>query len=282
MKKLVVNFSGGRTSAYMAIRLWLSHRHEFDLYFVFANTGKERPETLDFIQRVSEHYSMPIVWLEGDFSRPLGKGIGFKIVDYATADRSGRVFEEMISKYGLPNVATPKCSQRMKAQVVSAWKRANGMRKVDQALGIRIDEIDRARKSKLKFQFVYPLISMFPARKEDINKFWLNQPFDLALKSYEGNCDLCFKKSLNKLKTIAIENPFLCRWWAEQEKKSGGKVFFRDYKSMLNIMQESLRPFKHAQDTSKIVANLHQLEIDLQADDQQSGCAESCEAFLEE
>lgn len=123
---------------------------------------------------------------------------------------------------------------------------------------------------------------MFPSRKEDINKFWMNQPFDLMLKSYEGNCDLCFKKSLNKLKTIAIENPFLCRWWSEQEKKSGGKVFFRDYKSMLNIMQESLRPFKHAVDTSKIVTNLHQLEIDLQADDQQSGCAESCEAFLAE
>jgi hypothetical protein len=64
--------------------------------------------------------------------------------------------------------------------------------------------------------------------------------------------------------------------------KAGGKPFYRDYKTMTNIMQESLRPFKRAIDTSKIVANLHQLEMDLQADDQQGGCAESCEAFLEE
>lgn len=281
MKKLVVNFSGGRTSAYMAIRLWLDYRDQFELFFVFANTGKERPETLDFIQQVSIHYKMPIVWLEGVFDARKGSGVGFKVVNYQTADRTGRVFEACIAKYGLPNVSASHCSSKMKGAVVSAWKKANGLLKVDQALGIRIDEIDRARKSKLKFQFVYPLISMFPTRQEDVNKFWLFNSIDLQLKSYEGNCDLCFKKSLNKLKTIAIENPHLCKWWSEQEKKAGGKPFYRDYMTMLNIMQDSLKPFRHARDTSKGIVSLHQLEMDLQKDDQQSACAESCEAFTE-
>ena len=282
MKKLIVNFSGGRTSAYMAIKLWQSYREQFDLTFVFANTGKERPETLDFIKRVSEHYSMPIVWLEGVFGALKGKGSGFKIVDYASADREGKVFEAMIQRYGIPNVATPHCSGRMKAHVISAWKKANGWVKVDQALGIRLDEIDRARVSKLKFQFVYPLISLFPTRIEVINKFWMNHPFDLQLKSYEGNCDFCFKKGLRKLKTIAIENPHLIEWWKKQEAQNPDRFFFRDYKTTRQIVAEAHEPFKHAIDTSKIVSNLHQLEMDLQADDQLGGCSESCEAFAEE
>lgn len=49
-KKLVISFSGGRTSAYMTKMLLDSlDRSIYDIAVVFANTGKEREETLDFV-----------------------------------------------------------------------------------------------------------------------------------------------------------------------------------------------------------------------------------------
>ena len=45
-KPIVVSFSGGRTSAYMA--KLLMEKSKSPLVFVFANTGKEREETLNF------------------------------------------------------------------------------------------------------------------------------------------------------------------------------------------------------------------------------------------
>ena len=47
----VISFSGGRTSGYMLKHILDTHggRLPEDLSVVFANTGMERPETLDFI-----------------------------------------------------------------------------------------------------------------------------------------------------------------------------------------------------------------------------------------
>ena len=51
-KLLVCTFSGGRTSAFMGLMLKENPKYkEFDKVFIFANTGKERPETLDFINK---------------------------------------------------------------------------------------------------------------------------------------------------------------------------------------------------------------------------------------
>ena len=62
----VINFSGGRSSAYMLY-------HTLDYYdgalpdnarVAFANTGAELNETLDFVQQCSERWNVPVTWLE--------------------------------------------------------------------------------------------------------------------------------------------------------------------------------------------------------------------------
>lgn len=46
----VISFSGGRTSAYM-LRRCLDAGVPDDCYVIFSNTGRELPETLDFVER---------------------------------------------------------------------------------------------------------------------------------------------------------------------------------------------------------------------------------------
>ena len=92
----VINFSGGRTSAYMTKRLI----DEGDDYLItFQNTGKEMPQTLDFINECDKRWNLNVVWLEYRF------GNNFEVVTYETASRDGRPFDEAIAhkKQFLPN-----------------------------------------------------------------------------------------------------------------------------------------------------------------------------------
>ena len=61
----VISFSGGRTSAFML-------RHIVDAYggrlpdsvsVIFANTGLERPETLEFVDVCGREWGVDIVWV---------------------------------------------------------------------------------------------------------------------------------------------------------------------------------------------------------------------------
>ena len=51
MKNLLISFSGGETSALMAILLLnMPTYSDYNKVVVFANTGKENQQTLDFIK----------------------------------------------------------------------------------------------------------------------------------------------------------------------------------------------------------------------------------------
>lgn len=47
--------------------------------------------------------------------------------------------------------------------------------------------------------------------------FWGRQPFDLELRTDEGNCDLCFLKGPNKIRRLIAERPESADWWARME-----------------------------------------------------------------
>lgn len=69
-----ISFSGGRTSAYMLWRVLQSNGGlPSDAVVCFANTGKESPETLYFVQACAREWSVPITWVE--------YGRGIKVCD---------------------------------------------------------------------------------------------------------------------------------------------------------------------------------------------------------
>ena len=86
MKELLISFSGGRTSAFMARMIQVSPIYEkYKKHYVYANTGKERQETLDFVKACQDNWELPIVWVEAVIDPEKGKGTRHRIVDYSTA-----------------------------------------------------------------------------------------------------------------------------------------------------------------------------------------------------
>ena len=91
----VISFSGGRTSAYMLKQIVNAHGGQLpaEATVVFANTGMERPETLDFIDTCARAWAIDIVWVELDRAAPHRT----RIVDYATASRNGEGCESRMA-----------------------------------------------------------------------------------------------------------------------------------------------------------------------------------------
>jgi hypothetical protein len=294
-QKLLISFSGGRTSAFMTwwlLNVW-PDRHNWDIIVVFANTGRERSETLNFIKQCSVYFNFNCVWVEAITNPEHGKGTRAKIVDYTTASRNGEPFEAMIAKHGIPSIGSPHCTREMKKNTIYAYARSIGWKRYWTAIGIRVDEIDRVAADAEKKRFLYPLVSN-GTRKIDVNKFWSKQPFDLQLKSYEGNCDLCFKKSLRKLMTIVNETQWTVDWWKEMEEKYSYFIpeskrhnksiipplhSFRSNKSILDIVNMAKNDFSPAVDDSKYKPEYEQADLWGIPLDQANGCSESCEVF---
>lgn len=251
--KLLISFSGGETSAFMTQWLWKHKRDEYEIIIVFANTGQENEETLDFVQKCSEYYGFPVVWVEAVVHHGKRKGCTHRVVDHATASRNGEPFEAVISKYGISNQAFPHCTRELKLNPIRSYaKSVWGRESYQTAIGIRTDEIDRISGAREKFNLIYPLIEMHPMTKRQINGFWALQEFRLGLKGYQGNCKTCWKKHDPKLYLIAQENPEFYDFMARMEAKyprtgaefkkypdAPDRTFFRKNRTVEDIVREA-------------------------------------------
>lgn len=269
---ILVSFSGGRTSAFMTKYIKENYKDR-DIIIVFSNTGKERFETLDFIERCDKEWDLGVVWVEPIINHKFGEGVGFKIVNYETASRNGEPFEEMIKKYGIPNKPAPICTDRLKATPIRKYMLSLGYKKWFTAIGIRHDEHHRVNWERAKkTNYVYPLITDFRVDKKFIREWWDKQCFDLNLKDYEGNCDMCWKKSQRKLMTIITEQPNLIQWWDKMEKEYGGEneeTFFRNNQSAQDLILLSRFPFKKAIDEHELDKSQFKMfdsELDIEYD----------------
>lgn len=278
-----VSFSGGRTSAYMCAMLLERFGHKHDFIFVFANTGKEHPETIKFVKKCDEYFGLNLVLLEAVVHDGL-IGCTHKIVTYETLSMDGSPFERVIEKYGIPNADFPHCNRELKINPINSYKRSLGFKtKHPIAIGIRADEIDRMSMDAMeKYGAFYPLISMRPTKKAEIVFWWRDMPFDLGIPEHLGNCVTCWKKSLRKLKTIAKNTPEEFSFFERMEKTHAdtgagdkSRVFFRRHKSAKDIIASSKIPFVESVDYKPEL----QLEMfDVDEDDIEFGCGSSCEA----
>lgn len=276
MRNLLVSFSGGRTSAYMSalIKAGLAKQYDQVLY-IFANSTREHPKTLEFVDRVDKEFNLGVIWVEASV-RQGRKGTTYKVVDYSTAKTDGSVFEEVIKKYGIPNASYPHCTRELKLNPIHKYaKDFFGGEDYDTAIGIRTDESRRVSKTATTMNIVYPLIDWLPSDKQDVNDFWEDQAFNLEIPEHYGNCITCWKKSNRKLFTIMDEH----NEWFDFERKmeklyadagagTGGRVFFRGGRSV-----KDLELLKNEAGFDKFVdsrfTDIHE----------NSGCSESCELY---
>jgi hypothetical protein len=268
-----ISFSGGRTSAYMTKLLLDNWSDRYEFIVTFANTGLEHPKTLEFVHNCDKHFGFNTVWLEAVVHE--GRvACTHKVVDYASASRNGAPFEEVIKKYGIPNIAFSYCTRELKVNPMNSYLRSLGLdyRTIPTAIGIREDEKRRVSKSAEAKNIEYPLIDVWPTDKAEILDWWAEQAFDLGIDEFEGNCQGCYKKSIKK-QFMQIERDasifdFHRRMEAQYRTLRmpiGERVFFR--KNMDTVALFKL--YEENKDTPMRDARA----------DEDGGCSESCEVY---
>lgn len=152
---LIINTSGGKSSMAQAIIIKQRYGHKYNLVFLFANTGMENEATLIFLKKCADHYGLNIIWLEA-VVHGHNKGNTYRVTDFENAYRINQYFDPLhpfhahVKKNGIPNATYPQCSDRLKEHVIESYKKSNGLKGVKQALGMRIDESNRAMSKPVK------------------------------------------------------------------------------------------------------------------------------------
>lgn len=305
MRTVNLCMSGGRTSAYLTEKVLelQSNGYYGDVDFVitFANTGREHEKTLEFVNNCDERwralYDNKVVWLEAvvhDERVPCSH----KVVDFDSADRVGKVFEEVVAKYGLPNGNFLHCTRELKENPILSYMKSLGEEighitngelvraTYETWIGIRADEPKRLNGNRSgKQEKVFPLADFHPFNNEtdlrtfkrDVLDFWEDMPFDLDLPEHLGNCVDCHKKSFKKLKMVYDD--------------MGEKVFhftaFLDNqysKTKAQVLDGKIierKRFRGYKDTKELIGMFKEVEIDTKdRSEETGGCSESCEPFM--
>lgn len=219
-----ISFSGGRTSAYMLWRVLQSNGGlPDDCLVVFANTGKEAKETLEFVQECATRWGIAITWVE------YTSGGGVQVVDFETASRNGEPFEALIQKKQyLPNPIKRFCTVELKILSAIRYLHGLGWEEWDNLIGMRADEPSRVAKVRAspsggtKGVERHVPLALAGISVQDVLEFWRGQDFDLRLpvingKTMHGNCDLCFLKPPAQRLSLIREKPSRAIWWITQE-----------------------------------------------------------------
>lgn len=248
-----IAFSGGRTSAFMLHQILEANGDlPARVQVTFQNTGREMPETLDFVREVGERWGVAITWLEyrpgltvldrfTDAMRahlaslPPLAGLEawcrenasddlFEIVSHNSACRDGEPFAALVlRRQYLPNQAARFCTIECKVRTAKRYLRSLGWKRWTNCVGIRADEPHRLNKPAPKDRWTvwHPLAAANVGRAE-VTKFWSSMPFDLSLPNvggncWLGNCDGCFLKSEANIAAFAREFPDRSAWWEAME-----------------------------------------------------------------
>lgn len=170
----------------------------------------------------------------------------YEIVNFATASRKGEPFQMMLEARAayrqhvkdlpgvVPNPAQRICTGELKIKAMGRFAAdlwgVDKVRGYNIALALRADEFRRVESAESRdVEGGIPFFPLFDAgvRGPDIVSFWQNQPFQLPMKSYEGNCRLCFMKRGHAVERLIYERPNDANWWIDWEHRTGDR-FRRD------------------------------------------------------
>lgn len=238
-------------------------------------------KTIQFLKDMVENWGLELYIIEGVYSMERGVGVKHKIVDFDTMDMKGRVFSEMIMHLnkikwtGVPNQATPYCSDYLKTRVAHSFaKEIFGTTKYIKALGFRKEDMPKRiswAEIKTETKRIFPLITDFlnPISQFDLNRWFAKERFQLVLDKIFGNCRYCWKKDEKKVipKIIKFDidngNYYFIEWHEKEEDKHGN-MFFRGNLSIKDLVKLAMLP---------ITGNLDFDEEEVQEDDENDeGC----------
>ena len=234
----VIQFSGGRTSALMLRRFLDFYGGTLppDVHVVFANTGKEREETLRFVRRVSAEWAAPIRWLEyvskrhPEFAPAEHRSLSveFREIDFETAARQGEPFEACIRDHqALPNTRMRFCTTDLKIRVAWSFMWSLGYQEWESAIGIRGDEPARILRATSKPDMPFeerrwPFYDASVSERE-VLQYWRRSPFDLELAPGDSNCDACMLKGAAIRLNVFRREPWRADWWLRMQERMGAK-----------------------------------------------------------
>jgi len=285
-KNIVCTVSAGYSSVMMAIKIkeWYP---DHNIIFAMANTSKERRESLEFMNQCDIYFKLNISWIEAIINPIKGKGTNYKIVKFKDLKRNGEIFEDGIKKYGIPSKINKWCNRDLKLVPLKKYcDKVFGLNNYSLAVGMRADEMDRVSKEYKTNNVFYPLMDNKISTK-DRNKFWKDKPIKIKIPAYKGNCDLCFEKSNRKLMTIIKEEPDKVIWWDKMINKystitidgkdsynhfakNGGMNFYRENKTIQELVEMAKQPFSMATDEYIYENDLFDLEGE---------CGSGCKVF---
>lgn len=240
--KHVVSFSGGRTSAYLVHLMEQKRKSEgLDVEYIFMDTGAEHPKTYEFIKNVVSHWQINLVCLRAVISQEKGVGPTYEEINVGDIGWNLNLWQGMVKKYGAPyNPGGAFCTDKMKTTPYNKYcNDVYGKGNYTTWLGIRIDE-KRRLKQKEGYRYLAEISRM---TKHEIIGWWGQQPFDLGIDEWLGNCVFCIKKGINKVALAAKEEPELAAQFdemlthANKEKRNSGGEMYRGKLSLQGIAE---------------------------------------------
>lgn len=228
-----------------------------DVHVCFANTGKEREETLRFVHECGTRWGVRVRWLEWR-ARKRGdpwEG-GYTEVGFNSASREGEPFAALLArKQYLPNSQMRYCTIELKIRVMANFMRAQGYKRWVNAVGLRGDEmlrvfkaLERNEQKKDPFTAIMPMATQAAGmvRQADVQEFWRTQDFDLGLHSADGNCDLCFLKKRQSRARYIRQNPSAADWWIAAERNAKCSVKINGVDNARFIAGESVEQLRQS------------------------------------
>ena len=196
----IFNFSGGKTSAYMAINYYKPG----DLV-IFCDTGREHIKTYKFISDFEKNENIPVIKLKYNGG-----------------------FEQLIkNKKAVPNQFKRFCTIELKVKTCRRFLRSKKIYKYENFIGFRYDEEIRVKRRKKMWKNVIDRFPLYENKitKNDVNNYWNKKNYTLEIPQILGNCTLCFMKGKNAIISILQSYPNLADEWIKDENNTGYKYF---------------------------------------------------------